>query len=247
MVSKVSKQIKNLLSRPKALMFLMFLVLSFFIWFLITLSDTYVSQLNFKVSYTGIPQEKLVLGTPKKTLKATVQATGFKLLTYKLFRQSVELPYVDFRKQDSSNYMLAIDVESAINRQHKSLMVKRMDLDSLKLNLGENIKKYVPVIPRLFFSFEEDFDLSDSIQIKPDSIWVRGPEDIVAKVDRVHTIIKNYKNVHDSIDGIIALQIPDSLHSLEYETEQVTLNVPVERYSEKLLELEVQVKNLPKN
>ncbi|WP_417360380.1 CdaR family protein [Galbibacter sp.] len=247
MVRKVSNQIKSLLSRPKASMFFMFLVISFFIWFLITLSDTYVSRLNFSVSYSGIPEEKLVLGSPTSSFEATVQATGFKILTYRLFRQNVELPYADFRKQNDSIYMLSADVESAINRQHKSLMVRRLDLDSLKLTLGENIKKYVPVVPRLFFSFEEDFDISDSIQVIPDSIWVRGPEDIVAKVDRVHTIVKNYKNVHNSIDGAIALQIPDSLHNLEYETEQVTIKAQVERFSEKIIALEVQVKNLPEN
>lgn len=247
MVRKVSKKIRNLLSRPKASMFFMFLVISFFIWFLITLSDTYVSQLNFKVAYTGMPEEKLILGAPVSTIEATVQATGFKLLTYRMFRQSVELPYGDFRKQDDHIYMLALDVESAINRQYRSLAVRRLGLDSLKVTLGENIKKYVPVVSRVFLSFEEDFDLSDSIQIVPDSLWVRGPEDKVAKVDRVHTVIKNYKNVHNTINKTIAIQIPDSLRGLEYETKQVTINGKVERYSEKLIQLDVQVKNLPEN
>lgn len=247
MVRKVSKKIRNLLSRPKASMFFMFLVISFFIWFLITLSDTYVSRLNFKVAYIGMPEEKLILGSPVKSVEATVQATGFKILTYRMFRQSVELPYADFRKQEDSVYMLSLDVESAINRQHKSLIVRRLNLDSLKLHLGENIKKYVPVVSRVFFSFEEDFDLKDSVHIVPDSVWVRGPEDIVAKVDRVHTIIKNYKNVHNPIHSTILLQTPDSLQSLEYETTEVTINAEVERYSEKLIQLEVQVRNLPEN
>src|SRR5690606_31477030 len=247
MLRKVSTKIKKLLSRPKASMFLMFLVISFFIWFLITLSDTYVSQLNFKVTYSGIPEEKLVLGSPTKSLEATVQATGFKILTYRLFRQSVNLPYTDFRKQKDSNYMLAVDLESAINRQHNSLVVKRLDLDSLKLTLGENVKKYVPVVSRLLFSFDEDFNLSDSISIEPDSVWIRGPEDIVAKVDRVHTEIKNYKNVHNSISSTIKLSTPDSLNSLKYQTKQVDIKVPVERYSEKVLKLEVKVRNLPEN
>ena len=247
MVRKVSKQIKNLFNGPKASMFFMFLVISFFIWFLITLSDTYVARLNINVTYSGIPEEKLVLGSPTSVVEATIQATGFKILTYRIFRQNVELPYSDFRKQNDSIYMLSTDVEAAINRQHKSLMVKRLNLDSLKLNLGENIKKYVPVVSRLFFSFEEDFDISDSIQIVPDSVWVRGPEDIVDKVDRVHTIIKNYKNVHNPINQSVALQIPDSLQHLEYETKQVTIKAQVERYSEKIIELEVLVKNLPDN
>lgn len=247
MLRKVGKKIKKLLSRPKASMFLMFLVISFFIWFLITLSDTYVSQLNFKVTYSGIPKEKLVLGKPTNSIEATVQATGFKLLTYRLFRQSVDLPYADFRKQKDINYMLAIDLESAINRQYSSLVVKRLDLDSLKLTLGENIKRIVPVISRLLFSFEEDFNLSDSISIEPDSIWVRGPEDVVSKMDRVHTEIKDYKNVHNSINTTVRLSLPDSLNNLEYQTKQVNIVVPVERYSEKVLKLNVQVKNLPSN
>src|SRR5690606_38679189 len=45
----------------------------------------------------------------------------------------------------------------------------------------------------------------------------------------------------------ILLQIPDSLQSLEYETTEVIINAEVERYSEKLIQLEVQVRNLPEN
>lgn len=247
MVRKVSKRIKKLLSRPKVSMFFIFLVISFFIWFLITLSDTYVSRLNFKVDYINMPEDKLILGSPVSTIQASVQATGFRILTYRLFRQSIELPYADFRNQGDSPYMLAADLESVINRQYKSLIVRRLGLDSLTLSLGENVKKFVPVVPRVFFSFEEDFDLSDSIIVTPDSIWVRGPEDVVGKVDRVHTVIKKYKNVLNPINNTLAIEVPDSLHALEYQTKQVEVIANVERYSERMFQIEIQVKNLPEN
>ncbi len=247
MVRKISKHIRSLLSRPKAAMFIMFLIISFFIWFLITLSDTYVSELNFKVVYSDIPEEKLILGTPKSKIEATVQATGFKLLNYRMFNKNVALAYPDFRNHGGHLYMLSVDVESAINTQYKSLIVRRLGFDTLKLTLGENKKKHVPVVSRVLLSFEEDFELSDSIKIEPDSIWVRGPEDIVDNVDRIHTIVKSYKKVHNNINTNIALFIPDSLQKLEYERKDVVVNAQVERFSEKLISVDVQVVNLPEN
>src|SRR5699024_2083965 len=81
----------------------------------------------------------------------------------------------------------------------------------------------------------------------PDSIWVRGPEDVVGKVDRVHTVIKKYKNVHNPINNTLAIEVPDSLHALEYQTKQVEVIANVERYSERMFQIEIQVKNLPEN
>ncbi|WP_335964348.1 YbbR-like domain-containing protein [Galbibacter sp. PAP.153] len=245
MAKKFYQYIKGVLRKPKASIFLMFLVVSIFIWFLISLSDTYISHVNFKLNYSGLPEDKLILGTPKKNLEVNIETSGFKILNYRIFKRDLYLPLSDFTQQKNKYYMLPQDIEEAIATQYKSIIVRRIAADSLILNLGVNKKKQVKVVANVELDFAEDHQLRDSLLVEPDSVWVRGPEDVVDKVKLIETEEKEYKNIQEDFEHELKLMVPDSVADLELETKQVNVLGKVERYTEKIVLVPVQVKNLP--
>ncbi|MCF8714608.1 YbbR-like domain-containing protein [Joostella atrarenae] len=245
MAGRFLEYIKSTLKKPKATIFLMFLVVSFFIWFLISLSDIYTSHISFNLKYNGIPEDKLVLGDPKTSFETNVETSGFKILGYRLFKRDLIVDLVDFHESNNAYYMLPNDLEDAIRTQYKSLNVRRINTDSVVLKLGVNQKKYIKVIPKTRLEFENDYQLRDSIKVEPDSIWVRGPEDIVGKIINIETEVQNHKNVRNNFDYKSPLNIPDSLEELEFETKEVSISGVVERYSEKIILVPVQIANLP--
>ncbi|MCM5662781.1 CdaR family protein [Galbibacter mesophilus] len=226
----------------------MFLFISSFIWFLISLSDNYISHVTFNLNYMSIPEDKLVLGKPKKNITVDIEASGFKILNYRIFRRELNLPLDNFKEKKGDHfYMLPAQVENVINNQYKSLVVRKMNQDSLLLDLGVNKKKYIKVDPDIHFEFAEDHQLKDSLRIQPDSIWVRGPEDLVKKIKEVTTEKGNYNNVKGSFEYVLPLKIPDSVKELEFETKRITISGTMERYSERIILVPVQVQNLPEN
>ncbi|MEL4308748.1 CdaR family protein [Joostella sp. CR20] len=248
MEKNIFQYIKNVLSKPKASIFLMFLVISFFLWFLISLSDTYTSHVTFKVKYIGIPEDKLILGNPKESITTNIETSGFKILNYRIFKRDLFLDLADFKQQNNAYYLLPDDVEDLIGMQYKSILVRRVEADSVVLKLGVNQKKYVKVDPEIHLSYAEDYQLKDSLIVAPDSIWVRGPEDIVASISEISTNSVEYANIQNDFDYTVALSIPDSIASeLTFQTEEVSVQGAVERYSEKIILVPVQVENLPEN
>ena len=113
MAGKFLEYIKSVLKKPKASIFLMFLVISFFIWFLISLSDTYTSHVSFKLNYSGIPEDKLILGKPKTSLTTNIETSGFKILNYRIFRRDIFLNLTDFKKEGNKYYLLPDAIEDA--------------------------------------------------------------------------------------------------------------------------------------
>ncbi|WP_255462688.1 YbbR-like domain-containing protein [Galbibacter sp. BG1] len=212
------------------------------------MSDTYISHVNFKLNYTQVPEDKLMLGNPKKDVTVNIEASGFKILNYRIFKRELNLALPDFNeKGEDSYFMLDSDIEKEIERQYKSVIVRRIEKDSILLNLGVNKKKYIKIVPNVSFNFAEDHQLKDSLTISPDSIWVRGPEDLVKKISKVETEEASYKNVRGTFEYTLPLKIPDSVKSLEFEAQKVEISGIMERYSEKIILVPVQVKNLPEN
>ncbi|MCX2681689.1 YbbR-like domain-containing protein [Galbibacter sp. EGI 63066] len=247
MARRFIQYIQSLLSKPKASIFLMFLVISFFIWFLISLSGTYVAHVNFKVNYTEVPEDKLILGKPVEKLTADIEASGFKVLNYRLFNRGVDLKLPDFKNNENTYYLLSGDVEAAIRDQYKSTPVQRVDLDSLIVKLGINENKYVKIESDIELTFVEDHQLKNEIRVVPDSIMVKGPEDLVAKVTILKTERKSYNNLRKDFSDKLTIEIPDSLQGIELGTKYVNVSGTVERYSEKMVSIPVMVKNLPEN
>jgi hypothetical protein len=67
-------------SNNKLRVFLLFLLFSFLFWTLIKLSKEYISEVEFGVVYTDVPQNKLIQNEPVDKVKLTLKTTGFKLL-----------------------------------------------------------------------------------------------------------------------------------------------------------------------
>ena len=57
------------------------LLLALILWVLTGLSDTYLSVVNVKTSYSNIPKDKVYLHPLPQELKAQVQASGWDLFT----------------------------------------------------------------------------------------------------------------------------------------------------------------------
>ena len=56
-----------------------------------------------------------------------------------------------------------------------------------------------------------------------------------------------YKNVRSDFNYTVPLNIPDSVENIEFQTKKVSVEAVVERYSEKIILVPVQVENLPEN
>lgn len=241
MVQKVTQQIIT----PKVLAFLGFLLVSFIIWLMITLSGNYVSDIRMQLAYENVPEEKLLLGDPDTFVDASVYASGYRLLNYKIFRESLALDVGAFNEGSQRYFLTRAEMENTMKDQMDGLEVRRVFKDTLWLTLGENKFKKVRVVPDLTINFQEDHEFSEPLRLSPDSIEVKGPEDLVQGIDSLVTAKLVIRNLKGDFEKEVLVLLPDSLNRLELQQKRVVVSGKVARYSEKILEVPLVVENVP--
>ncbi|TRZ41080.1 CdaR family protein [Robertkochia solimangrovi] len=245
MPSRLFKNVKFILKKPKATVFIGFVIISFLLWFMITLSDQYTSKITLKIDYTNVPDSKLMLGDPPRTLQANVGASGFRLLGYRLFRQSLSVNVAGFKEKGSEFFLTGEDLEDDLRSQFKSLDVRRVLQDTLKVELGVNKIKRVKVVPDLDLTFQSDHQLGDTVVVIPDSVNIRGPEDQVDQLTYIKTKKLVLTDLNSDFSKEIALVAPDSLKSIMLSLNKVAVSGVVTQYSEKIIDVPVTIINVP--
>ncbi|WP_224490735.1 CdaR family protein [Robertkochia flava] len=241
MVKKVTQALK----KPKSLAFLGFLILSFIIWLMITLADIYTSVIRLDLTYNNVPKEKLMLGDPDRFVDASVNASGYRLLNYKLFRKDLSLDVASFSSRRQRYFLSRKELETQLKDQYGGIEVRRVFKDTLWLALGENKFKKVKVVPDLSVNFQEDHEYSEPLKVVPDSIEIKGPEDVVMAIDSLVTEKVMMKGVKEDFNRRVRVLIPDSIRKIELEQSAVILTGTVARFSEKILEVPLVVENIP--
>jgi YbbR domain-containing protein len=235
----------EMFKRKKLNVFLLFFVISFVVWTLVKLSNTYTDTITMTVAYTNLSEDKILLGGEKSTLEAQVKTTGFRMLRQKLFQKEIEVDLENVSKANTENTFYVLS-DAAVNRHiYQDIEILKVSPDTLFFTLGKNKTKRVPVIHQLALEFEKGYNLYDSLQIEPKDIEISGPEDVVDDVKVIYTEIKQLEKISNNIDLELQLLKNDSLKRLSYSQATVSATAKVDKFTEGKLSVPLQVRNLP--
>ncbi|PTX59724.1 YbbR-like protein [Kordia periserrulae] len=235
----------EMFKRKKFNVFLLFFIISFVVWTLVKLSNTYTDTITMTVAYTNLSEDKILLGSKKSTLEAQIKTTGFRMLRQKLFQKEIEVDLENVFKTNTDNTFYVLS-DAAVNKHiYQDIEILKVSPDTLFFTLGKNKTKRVPVIHQLALEFEKGYNLYDSLQIEPKEIEISGPEDVVDGVKVVFTEIKQLEKISNNIDLELKLLKNDSLKRLSYSQETVSATAKVDKFTEGKLSVPLQVRNLP--
>ena len=234
--------IKKLPSQGRFRFFLLFVFVSFTFWLSTKLSNIYTLEQSFTFLLTDVPEGIIPSDTSRK-MKASVTASGFEILLYRLFDKSVT---ISLQEADFSSTL------GRVSLRNQQFSIEQQLFDNTRLNqiYPENLnivysrldEKRVAVVPQTQIQLRAGYLSDIAIQSKPDSILVRGPKSILDTLKGVSTMFFEATDVYEGISQEVGLKpIPE----LQFAQENVQLLMPVSRYSEKEFVLQVEVINLP--
>ncbi|WP_461533349.1 YbbR-like domain-containing protein [Sinomicrobium sp.] len=231
----------------KASLFMLFFFLSSALWFLIKLPNKYTTSVTFRVHYSGIPKDKLLI-KPQKTIEVDLSAKGFRLLGLKYFSQSLNLDLTGVKQNGTRYYLLDTDVQRQLRTSLPSeINILQMERDTLFLDLASNITKDIPVVLKAHLSFARDYKIHDSLVLSPKRIKVYGPDIEVDKIDTLYTSELVLKHIDSDIKRKIPIDIPVEFRHLRFEHKNVQLSAGVARFSERRIVVPITVTNLPED
>lgn len=227
--------------------FILFFLLAVVFWFLTKLSKEYEATINFPISIENLPQDKLVQGKLANEVGVHVKATGFKILSGRLFPRTLKIDAGNlYQRSESSFYILLSQQRVAIQKQmNTGVSIYHFISDSIDLEIGSLSQKKVPVKLDKDITFETGYDISGSISIKPDSILVSGPESLIDTIKFVSTNKLDLKDINDSFEERLALKSFPSDQNIRYDVSEVNLQAKVEKFTEGTQKVSFTVLNVP--
>lgn len=243
------------LFRKRIVVFFIFFLLSAAFWFYRALDDTYADNIQYPLTFINLPQNKILSSEPLNEITLRVRGNGYTLLNNKLNPPSLELNVNDFSLGSQSIDSLSLYL---ISRQAKEIFAAELSKknndpleilstypDTIVFNFLKTSTKKVTVVPK--FTDEENlyarqYMLNGSISVIPEKIIAVGPFSIVDTLSQVYTHEINLVSLKDTATKKVKLSPVQGVRFLD---EKIKITIPVDKYTEELIEIPISVKNLP--
>ncbi len=243
---KPSENINSIKNNKKLRIFLLFLMLSFTFWMLIKLSKNYIADVEFNLTYTDIPQNKLLQNEPNKKIKLTINTIGFKLLGYSLKKRNLKYNLSEIKRKKGSEYYSL--TKSNINFLQSQLSAETVVLnifpDTLIFDFGVKKSKKVKIIPNINLEFKPGYSLIKDYTLQPEYVTISGPTKIVDSINKINTEEMVWQDISESFENKIKLLVPREAITLS--TTEILVKGKVEKITQGSFNLPFKVINLPK-
>jgi len=240
------EKIKNGLHKRKVKIFLVFLASSFLAWFVSRLSETYTDNTSFDLVYTNVPDSLILTNTSKDKVDVRLRASGFQFLGFNFSNKEIkiDLSSVD---QNPSNYFVPHEVyRKQIEKQLSgSMTLLEVDKDTLFFNFFKVYAKEIPIQPNIIVNLAQNYLLAGELKVEPGTVTIKGPKTEIANIDYVGTLKMVLTDVTDNFENRAVLHKPEELKNTTFSTNSVKISGEVFRFSEKIIDVPVEVINLP--
>jgi hypothetical protein len=239
--------------RKKALLFGFFLFVSIVLWLLIAFSKDYSDQINYPISYKNFPSSKVLIGDLPDHLVLSVKADGFTLLRFRLSSRYLPISFsVNSFKMNrlSGNDSSSFYIETRYARDHiasqlsPEFTISEISPDTLIFRFASVASKKVPVVPAFTFNLDKQLILKKQIELDPDSVVASGPDFIIDTLNAVFTNKTNLGLISKTDNEKVKIQKIKYVYVKEVE---VNISYEIEKFTEKSIQLPVEVINLPDN
>ncbi|MDX1314458.1 MAG: CdaR family protein, partial [Eudoraea sp.] len=151
-----------------------------------------------------------------------------------------------FRERGGRYYISPADYRRQMEQQLSgSVRLQEVDRDTLFLELYGLVSRKVPVKAELNLSLAQNFLLKGPVEISPDSVLLRGPENELANIAVINTAPLELTDIEEDFSREVPLMVPEEWNNINLETEIVLLKGSVFRFSEKIISVPLVVLNLP--
>lgn len=242
----IFQYLKKRISIKDAFVFLFFFIIAGVFWYIQARDQKREATLYIPVEYTGIPDNVRVTNELPKQIIAVIKDEGKVLLQYN--RREKKPIIIDLKYKYAKKGKKLITSEQIKNQISKYLFsgssLLEIKPDSIPVEYTKLSSKKLPVRLNSSIKLASQYLLSDSIQIKPTTVKVFGPKNIIDSMREVKTEEIKLRSLSDTTELVVKLEKPTK--ELNYSFDEVTVKLFVEQFTEKKIEKHITIINAPK-
>jgi len=240
------KEVKRSNDKRKINIFLIFLLCSFLAWLVSRLSETYVDRTTFDLEYVNIPDSLLLGDNSLQNVDVRLRASGFQFLGYYYNGKKIEVDLSNMATNQSNFYVTQLDFRKQIESQLSgSITLMEVDRDTLFLDFYKVESKEVPISPNVNLNPAQNYLVDGKLKIEPSLVSIAGPKKELDLINSISTSEVELNEITEDFSIVVDLVLPEDLKNSELSAEKVRISGKVFRFSEKLIEIPVEVINLP--
>lgn len=237
----------SLKNNKKLRVFLLFLFLSILFWSLIKLSKEYIAEVEFDLSYSDVPQHKLIQNEPDEKVTLTLRTVGFKLLNYGFKRRVLDYSLSEISRKSGSLYFS--ETRSNTNFLQAQLsaetVVLNVEPDTLYFDLGVKKSKKVDILSEVVFQFKTGFNFVKPFELSAKEVTISGPEKMIDTIDHIYTEPFEINNISESFEQNIKLISPNDVVVLS--APDIIVSGEVDKITDGSYTIPFEIINLPRN
>lgn len=224
-----------------------FVAISALLWFLTKLSqDDYTDNLQYKIEFQDQKKGKVISDVSVDAFNIEVEGNGYDLLSVNTsFQNSIVLSLDEADKIDDNTYSWDtrknLDVISS--QLPSKFTVKKVSPKNILIKTDNLVKRKVEVVPSFDVKLESPLRVYSTIKVVPSKIDLWVPSSIGDSVVEVYTqefLIDDEVGTHNVEVGLSQLEEPYVTDPLEVEVQ-----FEIRSFTQKVIEVPVEVKNLP--
>ncbi|MGL5789514.1 MAG: CdaR family protein [Bacteroidales bacterium] len=230
-------------NNKELLTFSFFLLLSFFFWTLQVLREEITTSYTIHLDITDIPKNILIT-SKVPVLEVKLRDQGADL--FNLYRKENDPVTVPFSPKDvkSGRYTLSPeDILSIVQKRITgSAQIISVYPNSLVLYFSIGQSKQLPIKVNGDFQTKQQYMISGEIVTDPPMVTAYAPQDLLAKLEECETDSLFLQNLSESYSTEVGIK---PIPGVKFYPDKVRLDVPVESFTQKELQIPFEVINLP--
>lgn len=210
-----------------------------------------METIDFPILYGKAPSNLVLTNTPDSLLSFRLSSSGFKLITlkYLTFKKPVQFDLRALKvRKDGDKYVASIstgEMSKAIIRKHdieQEIII--VSPQNIYFEFSTVTSKKVPIKLNVDFVFEKQFQLSDSLRLKPDSVFVIGANEAIDTIGFVQTELCKLDGINQSQTVKVNLINPWKIQEIDLSEKETELTLNVEKFTESMIEIPITVGNI---
>lgn len=223
--------------------FLIFLVISTAAWFLVKLSEDYVTQTTFRLQMEDVPADKWV-SSDEQSVKMSLNIDGFHTLRYKMIRDrfvTIPLDEVPFRLENNNTYSFSSQYVAEKVADKLGINASDITMNDAKIyfNMDDLKSKVVPIVLQSDVTTARQYGIYGIPMLDPSSVTIFGPQEVIDTIKTVRTEPLTLNNVSQDFSATLQLDLLDG--QIRSNIKEVKAEVQVEKYTEMDVEVPIKV------
>lgn len=234
------------ISWRKILTFSFFVIIAAILWFMQIYNQYFETSISIPIKYVSVPDSIIFQDSLPSQVSLRIKDNGFNMFKYYFkTRDTLRLDVSAIINSSSSKVLQGNTFDMYIRKALPS-STQILNYDPLRISFNYSIleHKKIPVIFDGQLNLSPGYFLNSDIKILPDSVMAYAAKPDLDKLMFAYTVSDTVSGLNSDITISYKLV---SIKGIRYVPDIVDIDVPVEAYTQKNVEIPVECINLPDN